>query len=385
MPFGQIRTSSGRVLNYSPEGWITPSGYNLNADQNTGRLSQLVSQQMQGQEGPMNDQSLSALVNTWNQSTAQPQQDLSSFLAANNTSMRNQVDYMGKKAFLTPDGSIVWQLPGGGTGKATIQNKEQDIFNAAKRKAQQEELDIQLKQKELQTPVEKTPVLSDIVDPNDPTRMLRINARAYTGGSIGSPGVIGSSGKEPRAALEADRKAIGRQAFSDELDNIQGLYNQLNSMKGMTSTDRSTLSNLASSAQSSGVGQMLGKAIGSEEQRIRDEIASSRMRLMQAVKAATGMSSQQLNSNVELQTMLSSLGDPSKTYEANTGIIDQMRARYGAEPTGNTQNNPVSRQISSSDYQETLFNARKAIARNPAAREAILQKMKAAGYDTRGL
>ena len=30
MAYGQIRTSSGRVLNLSPEGWINNEGENLN-------------------------------------------------------------------------------------------------------------------------------------------------------------------------------------------------------------------------------------------------------------------------------------------------------------------------------------------------------------------
>jgi hypothetical protein len=40
---------------------------------------------------------------------------------------------------------------------------------------------------------------------------------------------------------------------------------------------------------------------------------------------------------------------------------------------------------SSTDYQQTFFNAKKMIAKKPTAREGILQKMRAAGYDTRGL
>ena len=234
--------------------------------------------------------------------------------------------------------------------------------------------------------------LTEIVDPANPSQMIRIDARSYQGGSVGSPGVIGTSGKEPgalvrdqRAEVAQDKKAIGRQEFNDELDNIESLYAKLNELKGLPSTSRGALSNIASSVQSSGIGQLAGKAIGSEEQRIRDELSSSRMRVMQAFKNATGMTATQMNSNVELQTILSSLGDPSKAYEANLGIIDQMRQRYGGGGQEAPQAPRQAIPTNSVDYQQTLFNAKKAIAKNPAAREAILQKMQAAGYDTKGL
>ena len=37
------------------------------------------------------------------------------------------------------------------------------------------------------------------------------------------------------------------------------------------------------------------------------------------------------------------------------------------------------------DHQETMFNAKKAIAKNPAVRAAVIAKMKSGGYDTSGL
>lgn len=335
--FGQIRSSSGRQLDYTPQGWINNEGQNLNDDPGTGQVLR-------------SDGRLSQLA------------DLSSFLTANNTSMQNLVDYNGKKAFRTPEGDIVWQNPDGSTGKAIVG------VTAINKPA--------------------APHLTEIVDPKNPSRLIRIDANTYRGGSLGSPGVIGESGKEPVAAslraksdAKSEEKMAGQQDFSAELDNMQSLYNKLNELKAIPSTRRSGASNFVSSLQSSGMGQLGGKMFGTEEQQLRDEIASGRMRLMQAVKKATGMSAQQMNSNVELQTMLNSLGDPSKTYEANAGILDQMRVRYGG---GSSDTQPNDNK-SSTDYQQTLFNAKKAIARNPAAREGIINKMKAAGYDVKGL
>lgn len=195
--------------------------------------------------------------------------------------------------------------------------------------------------------------------------------------------IPGSEGAAKAAAPEL-KKAAGQQEFSSEIDNIRGLYDKLNELKALPSTGRGALSNLASSAQSSAVGQFAGKTFGTEEQKLRDEISSGRMRLVQALKNATGMSAQQMNSNVELKNILDSLGDTSKSYEANVGILDQLQKRYGGGAKANNQAAPPV-PTSSIDYQQTVFNAKKAIARNPAAREAIIQKMQAAGYDTGGL
>jgi hypothetical protein len=50
------------------------------------------------------------------------------------------------------------------------------------------------------------PALSEVVDPTDPSRMLRIDANAYQGGSLGDPGVLGLSGKIPGTEEGLDLK-----------------------------------------------------------------------------------------------------------------------------------------------------------------------------------
>lgn len=48
---------------------------------------------------------------------------------------------------------------------------------------------------------------AEVIDPTDPTRMLKIDARTYRGGSIGSPGVLGVSGNvSAREKLEIKRQ-----------------------------------------------------------------------------------------------------------------------------------------------------------------------------------
>jgi hypothetical protein len=172
------------------------------------------------------------------------------------------------------------------------------------------------------------PTITQIVDPTDATKMITIDARRYTGGGAGSPGVIGVSGKEPTAALRENKIESGKSLLADEISNLRAALNTLNAARAIPSTERGALSNISSSLASSGVGQIAGRIVGTEAQTERDVISSSKLRLVNAIKQATGMSAQQLNSNVELQTMLKSLSDPSQSIEANIRNLDNIEKSY---------------------------------------------------------
>lgn len=169
---------------------------------------------------------------------------------------------------------------------------------------------------------------TDIVDPTDPSRMLKIDAKTYRGGGVGSPGVIGIAGKEPTAAKRNEKESQGKELLGAELDNLETYYKQLNDAKAIPSSGRGAMSNVASSLQSSAVGQMGGRIVGTPEQDARNNIQSSRLRLLNAIKNATGMSAQQLNSNAELKIWLDSLTDPSRSYESNVEIINKIRQAF---------------------------------------------------------
>jgi hypothetical protein len=172
------------------------------------------------------------------------------------------------------------------------------------------------------------PTITQIVDPANPNQMITIDARRYQGGGAGSAGVIGVAGKEPSAALRINKAEQGKSQLADDLDNLRTSFERLNEMRAIPSTGRNVVSNLMSATQASGVGQLLGRAGGTEEQVERDVINSARMRLVNSIKNATGMSAQQLNSNVELQTMLKSISDPGQSVEAALRIIDDIDNAY---------------------------------------------------------
>lgn len=131
-----------------------------------------------------------------------------------------------------------------------------------------------------------------------------------------------------KAQEKAEKIAEGQAALGDTISTAQTLVKDLAKMGGMTSTSAGPLANLITSAQTGTIGQLAGSALGTKAQAKRDELKSIRLQLLNAVKEATGMSSQQLNSNVELKTYLDSLGSEGMSSQANLAILENLSRRY---------------------------------------------------------
>ena len=172
------------------------------------------------------------------------------------------------------------------------------------------------------------PTIIEIVDPTNPGQMIKVDARRYQGGGYGSAGVLGVGGKEPSAAVRTDKAEAGKTQLADDLDNLRASFQTLDNLRAIPSTERNPLSNVTSALASTRVGQLTGQAFATEAQVERDVINSARTRLVNSIKNATGMSAQQLNSNVELQTMLKSISDPGQSYQSAIRIIDDIEKAY---------------------------------------------------------
>ena len=155
---------------------------------------------------------------------------------------------------------------------------------------------------------------------------LRIEARKELAQLMAS--LKGPSSAVLKAQEKAEKAAEGQLALGDTISTAETLVKDLAKMGGMTSTSKGPLANLVTSLQTGTVGQMAGRTFGTAEQAKRDELKSIRLQLLNAIKEATGMSAQQLNSNVELKTYLDSLGSEGMTKEANLAILDNLSRRY---------------------------------------------------------
>jgi hypothetical protein len=217
----------------------------------------------------------------------------------------------------------VVQIPGFGGAPTTV-GTYADVPLPANVQAQK----IQIAQQSRPPLQPVAPTITQIVDPSDPNKMITIDARRYQGGGAGSPGVIGVSGKEPSAALRENKAEAGKTQLADDLENLRFSFQKLDSLRAIPSTERNALSNVTSGLASTAIGQKTGQLFATEAQVERDVINSARSRLVNSIKNATGMSAQQLNSNVELQTMLKSISDPGQSYQSAIRIIEDIEDAY---------------------------------------------------------
>ena len=161
---------------------------------------------------------------------------------------------------------------------------------------------------------------------------------------------LAASLKGPSAAVlkaqeKADKIAEGQAGLGDTVNVAKTLVKDIAYMGGMTTTSKGALANLMTSLGTGTVGQAGARLVGTATQAKRDELNSVRLQLFNAVKEATGMSSTQLNSNVELQTWLKSLGSDTMSKEANLAILDNISNRYlkgvSKTPEGKAGNDPL--------------------------------------------
>lgn len=173
------------------------------------------------------------------------------------------------------------------------------------------------------------PSFTEIVDPADPTRMLRVDGRLYKGGTLGASGVLGISGKEPTAAKKAEQVDNGRDAVDTQVAQLRDYYNQLAKSGGIADPAKGAMHNIVAGVASSGVGQAAGRMVGTKDQSIRNAIAQQRPLLLNAIKNATGMSAKQMDSNAELKLYLAAATDPTLDIKANLEALDNIERLFG--------------------------------------------------------
>lgn len=137
---------------------------------------------------------------------------------------------------------------------------------------------------------------------------------------------------------KAAEKAPGRKQVSTIIKKIRGAYEQLEKNKAIASEKRGGFANVMDYLATTSPGREVQKALGTSASKYLSEIVNSRKLLATAIKNATGMSAQEMNSNVELQLTLDALTDPTQGIEAARSTLDTLEELYGAPRTAPTQN-----------------------------------------------
>lgn len=136
----------------------------------------------------------------------------------------------------------------------------------------------------------------------------------------------------PTLAKEAQKKqqtGEAKEQLSAAVAQLKSQYDTLKSGGGIPSREGGALSNIGARLGSSGLGQMVGGAIGTENQIARQSIEQTRPLLLNLIKNATGMSAQQMNSNAEMQMYLKAATDPTLSYEANMNALQNLDKMFG--------------------------------------------------------
>jgi hypothetical protein len=126
-------------------------------------------------------------------------------------------------------------------------------------------------------------------------------------------------------ATATNKVSEGRQMVSSVIENLRANYDELDRLRAIPSQDRGAVSNVLTSLEASTPGQIASRFVTTPAQTSRDVISSSRIQLLNSIKQATGMSAQQLNSNVELQTWLNAVTDPRQSKQTADQILTNIQ------------------------------------------------------------
>ena len=163
--------------------------------------------------------------------------------------------------------------------------------------------------------------VKEVEDPNNPNEVIFVTNAEAASGKYRPAKQMNVDNKTNAAKVKV---AQGQEQVREIIDELRANYDNLDRARAIPSTERGVLSNIGSSIAATGVGQLAGRFGGTDNQTSRDVINSSRIQLLNGIKQATGMSAQQLNSNVELQTWLKAVTDPSQSKQAVDRILTNI-------------------------------------------------------------
>jgi hypothetical protein len=144
---------------------------------------------------------------------------------------------------------------------------------------------------------------------------------------------------------EAAKKIPGRKQVSTLIKKVRAAYEQLEKQEAIPSEARGGFANAMDYFASSNLGREAQKMVGTKSSKYLSEIINSRKLLATAIKNATGMSAQEMNSNVELQLTLDALTDPTQGIEAARTTLDTLEELYGAAPAQAAPRTPTLRTL----------------------------------------
>lgn len=136
--------------------------------------------------------------------------------------------------------------------------------------------------------------------------------------------------KDVELAAEKAKKEPAKRQVSTILSKMRGAYEALDKAEAIPSEKRGGFANALDYLATSALGREAQRMVGTKESKYLSQIVNLRKQLATSIKNATGMSAQEMNSNVELQLMLDTLTDPTQGIEAARQTLADLEELYGA-------------------------------------------------------
>jgi hypothetical protein len=133
---------------------------------------------------------------------------------------------------------------------------------------------------------------------------------------------VGTTGKTLTENAAAKSVAGATVTYRDILKDVDDLAKG----GGMVQTGDTVLNNLAATVGGSGIGQIVGGALGTKNQELRDKIVRNSKNLLLNL----GLTSTQLNTEKEVQFWLDSVGSVVQSREAFDGAWESFAAKWNS-------------------------------------------------------
>lgn len=249
------------------------------------------------------------------------------------------------RSLMTPEGKVIgtdstWQADQDAKRAADVEKlKQQQDFqlqmlaaqNASREQIAEATRNHRLDMARLTASLRPEPMMTVLGPQGEPIALPRSQAA----------GMTPYSPSAAKQVQEESKKKTAKGEVNEIVSQLGGAYDVLKKEGGVTTTGGGILSNLGARMSNTAGGQLAGSVMGTKSQQARDTIAQTRPLLLNAIKNATGMSAQQMNSNAEMQLYLTAATDPKLGYEANMTALRNLDKLYGLGLQGATGQAPA--------------------------------------------
>ena len=173
--------------------------------------------------------------------------------------------------------------------------------------------------------------IEDVVLPSGETIKVTVNSKTGKVERL----MLGDETLAPKAVplSESQVKQEALLKGKKDVDLILGMllndYNALDEMQAIPSDERPVAENLPNYLAGTALGQEAGKAQATKAQTIRNNVQSNARFLLTAIKNATGMSAQEMNSIPELKALQEAATNPTQSIQSIRRIISNASLIYG--------------------------------------------------------